>query len=64
MERQGQDQFDRRAFLKTAGVLTLGLGAAALLPSEEAEAAGKLNSRRQTMAGLVSDCADTIHCGQ
>jgi 2-keto-3-deoxy-L-arabinonate dehydratase len=53
MERQGsQDPLDRRAFLKTAGVVTLGLGAAALLPSEEAEAAGKLNPGAKPWRGL------------
>jgi hypothetical protein len=53
MRRQGsQDQPDRRAFLKTAGALALGLGAAALLPSEEAEAAGKLNPGSKPWRGL------------
>jgi 2-keto-3-deoxy-L-arabinonate dehydratase len=52
MERQGQDPFDRRAFLKTAGVAALGLGAAALLPFEEAEAAGRLNPGAKPWRGL------------
>jgi 2-keto-3-deoxy-L-arabinonate dehydratase len=51
--RQGsQDQIDRRAFLTTAGKLTLGLGAAALLRSEEAEAAGTLNPGAKPWRGL------------
>jgi hypothetical protein len=53
MAGQGsQDQIDRRAFLKTAGVFTLGLGAAALLPCEEAEAAGTLNPGTKPWRGL------------
>jgi dihydrodipicolinate synthase/N-acetylneuraminate lyase len=53
MAGQGsQDQIDRRAFLKTAGVFTLGLGAAALLPCEEAEAAGTLNPGAKPWRGL------------
>jgi dihydrodipicolinate synthase/N-acetylneuraminate lyase len=53
MVSQGpQDPFDRRAFLQAAGVLTLGLGAAALLGSEEAEAEGKLNRRAKPWRGL------------
>jgi 2-keto-3-deoxy-L-arabinonate dehydratase len=52
MERQGKDPFDRRAFLKTAGVAALGLGAAALLPFEEAEAAGRLNPGAKPWRGL------------
>jgi 2-keto-3-deoxy-L-arabinonate dehydratase len=52
MERQDHDPFDRRAFLKTAGALTLGLGAAALLPCEEAEAAGKLKPGAKPWRGL------------
>ena len=52
MEIQGRDPIDRRAFLKAAGVVTLGLGAAALLPSEEAEAAGKLNPGSKPWRGL------------
>jgi 2-keto-3-deoxy-L-arabinonate dehydratase len=52
MEMQGQDPVDRRAFLKTAGVVTLGLGAAALLPSEKAEGAGKLNPGSKPWRGL------------
>jgi 2-keto-3-deoxy-L-arabinonate dehydratase len=52
MAGQGsQDEFDRRAFLKTAGVLTLGLGAAALLPSG-AEAAGRLDPGAKPWRGL------------
>jgi dihydrodipicolinate synthase/N-acetylneuraminate lyase len=53
MVRNGsQDQPDRRAFLKSAGVFALGLGAAALLPSEEAEASGKLNPAAKPWRGL------------
>jgi 2-keto-3-deoxy-L-arabinonate dehydratase len=52
MDRQGQDLFDRRAFLETAGAIALGLGAAALLPSEEAEAAGKLDPGSKPWRGL------------
>jgi 2-keto-3-deoxy-L-arabinonate dehydratase len=47
-----QDQLDRRAFLKTAGVLTVGLGAAGLLPFEEAEAADTLNPGSKPWRGL------------
>jgi len=50
--QSSQDQFDRRAFLKTAGVVTLGLGALALLPSEEAEASGTLNAGAKPWRGL------------
>ncbi len=52
MERQGKDQCNRRGFLKTAGVLTLGLGAVGLLHSEEAEAAGTLNPGAKPWRGL------------
>jgi 4-hydroxy-tetrahydrodipicolinate synthase len=52
MERPGHDPFDRRAFLKTAGALTLGLGVAALLPSKEAEGAGKLKPGAKPWRGL------------
>jgi dihydrodipicolinate synthase/N-acetylneuraminate lyase len=47
-----QDPFDRRAFLKTAGAFTLGLGAAALLGPEEAKAEGKLNAGAKPWRGL------------
>ena len=53
MKRQGsQDESGRREFLKTAGVVALGLGAAALLPSEDAEAAGTLNPGSKPWRGL------------
>jgi len=53
MKRQGsRDQSGRREFLKTAGVIALGLGAAALLPSEEAEAAGKMSPGSKPWRGL------------
>ncbi len=52
MERPGPDPLDRRAFLKTAGVAALGLGSAALLPCEEAEAAGTLNPGSKPWRGL------------
>jgi dihydrodipicolinate synthase/N-acetylneuraminate lyase len=47
-----QDQHDRRAFLKTAGRLTLALGAAALLPPENIEAAGKPDPSAKPWRGL------------
>jgi dihydrodipicolinate synthase/N-acetylneuraminate lyase len=47
-----QDPFNRRAFLKTAGVLSLGLGAAALLRPEEADAEGKLSAGAKPWRGL------------
>jgi 2-keto-3-deoxy-L-arabinonate dehydratase len=50
--QRSQDQCDRRAFLKTAGALTLGLGAAALLPCEQAGAAGALNPGAKPWRGL------------
>jgi 2-keto-3-deoxy-L-arabinonate dehydratase len=53
MKRQGsQDELDRREFIKKAGVAALGLGATALLPSESAEAAGKLNAGSKPWRGL------------
>jgi dihydrodipicolinate synthase/N-acetylneuraminate lyase len=53
MKRQNsQDQFGRREFLKTAGVLAVGLSAAALLPSEAAEAAGHINPGSKPWRGL------------
>jgi 1-pyrroline-4-hydroxy-2-carboxylate deaminase len=53
MKRQdSQDQVGRREFLKTAGFLGLGLGAAALLPSEAAEAADQMNPDSKPWRGL------------
>lgn len=53
MMRQGsEDQSDRRTFLKNAGSLALGLGAAALLPSKEADATGRLSSGSKPWRGL------------
>src|ERR1700761_7245787 len=53
MKRQDfQDELDRRAFLKTAGAAALGLGAAALFPSQNIEAAGNLNPGSKPWRGL------------
>jgi 2-keto-3-deoxy-L-arabinonate dehydratase len=53
MKRLGsQDELDRRAFLKTAGVAALGFGASALLPWESADADGKLNPGAKPWRGL------------
>jgi dihydrodipicolinate synthase/N-acetylneuraminate lyase len=47
-----QDPLGRRAFLKTAGAILLGLGAAALLRPEEAEGEGRLNAGAKPWRGL------------
>ena len=52
------DLFDRREFLETAGVFTLGLSAAALLTPKAAVA------RCETIPGPVSSCTDAVYPGQ
>jgi 2-keto-3-deoxy-L-arabinonate dehydratase len=51
-KRNFQDQFDRREFMEAAGVLALGLGAAALFPPEAAHADGELNPGSKPWRGL------------